>query len=542
MAKQFFTEEYYLTHIVEKPKRPSFRDLSGKQINKLHVLEYAGVHKKYNFWWCICSCNTERYFKVNGNSLIREITGSCGCNYKNNKITNLHESIHSASNRLAEHLVFKEFSGWNYQCKIYCTLCDSNTTFSKANNARGFKCCYNTSKATIEENIKDFGYKYIGDSIGECEYCGHSKVISLIKDKCQCRYIKTLSGDKASAVYILQDDTETYLKIGKSIDPQVRFENINKSALKSEDNLKFSIKNIIWVYNERLSYWLESRLHQEFKNFNVEGLAKFDGSTEVFKMDSSLIDNWISNNHDLLDNLQREDFQPPLPPVESLFLSEYHVGLSVESRGMWFPSRQSYCEHVDIPLNHFKESLNFSSITWYKLWKPLKLTYDLEMLREKQYGVDWGDNLFGTIRGLARKYNVNDGTVFHRVRVLGYSMKEALTYPNLNLEYCWEIGGKFYTKAYICNTVGLSSNVISHRLRKGVPLEYAIIPDRWNKTGVKDAIYLLDGEAYWWADLSYIFGNTKSRGWVLNKYPTVENWLLQENLLKEGTNFQEIIF
>lgn len=121
------------------------------------------------------------------------------------------------------------------------------------------------------------------------------------------------------------------------------------------------------------------------------------------------------------------------------------------------------------------------------------------------------------------------------------SMKEALLPPD-NIDMYWLLNNKYYRKTHICDMVGLPKIVVTNRVKVGIPLIYALIPDRWKKTSVKDSIYILDGDAYWWADLSYIFGNTKARSWILNRYITVENWLLQEDLLRENDNFQEIIF
>ena len=537
MAKEFYDKDYYEQHIVEKPKRNSFKDLQGLKINKITVVNYAGIIKSRSFWWCICSCSEDKYFRVNASSLKKGITSSCGCNYKHNGNNVVHD-IQEATRVLNKNLSFTKFNGWNYPCTIHCSSCGVLTDFNKANNARGFTCCRQLHFETISQNLEKYNYSYIGKGIAVCDSCNKEQKLQWIRSTCRCNYTGGISNNYSS-VYVLQDETKTYIKIGKSINPVLRHRSINKSSSNSKENIKFNLVRVLWTYNEKLSYWLESYLHQYFKENRVSDLDKFDGSTEVFTTGISSIDKWINENDALLSNLLDKDYKPILH--NKVTYPQTLIDYSIEIRGEWFPSKKYYSNHFDIPYEWVDESLTFTSMKWFKLWKPLKSSYDAIKRSEVKYGVDWGDGYFGTIKGLANKYNRLDGTIFHRVKYQKMSMREALLPPD-NIDMYWLLNNKYYRKTHICAMVGLPKNAVTNRVRRGIPLIYALIPERWKKTNVKYSIYILDGDAYWWADLSYIFGNTKSRGYILNKYTTVENWLLQEDLLRENDNFLEIIF
>lgn len=45
---------------------------------------------------------------------------------------------------------------------------------------------------------------------------------------------------------------------------------------------------------------------------------------------------------------------------------------------------------------------------------------------------------------------------------------------------------------------------------------------------------------FWWGDLKVIFGEYRSIGNILHTYATVENWLIQDDLLADNDYFEEI--
>ena len=53
------------------------KDLTGMKFGKWTVLHNSDDEHKYNYWWCKCDCGTER--EVNGLSLVKGFSKSCGC-------------------------------------------------------------------------------------------------------------------------------------------------------------------------------------------------------------------------------------------------------------------------------------------------------------------------------------------------------------------------------------------------------------------------------------------------------------------------------
>lgn len=536
LAKEFFTEEYYKDNIVNKPTRNNFSDLEGIINDKLTVLQFAGWNsKKVAHWWCQCSCNDTRYFKVAATSLKNKITTSCGCNYKKNGGSYDIESTESANTKLNQNLEFLSFNGWNYPCTIKCLVCNKIKHMTKASDsARSYRCCDNTIESTMNENLKRYDYTYIGGSIAKCNHCGIECLNSSIFSKCSCQEID--SDSRVAAVYILQSSDEVFLKIGKSIEPYTRYYNINKSSTKSS-GLDFKLKEIIWVASESLAYWLESLLHQTFKDFHVKDLKKFDGYNEVFQVSIDKVYQWIEDNRELLSNLRKPDYTVP---TNTSIISDYKVDYSVECRGMWFPSKIKYCDYYGIPVSWFEDSLCFSNMNWFKIWKPLKQQYIQDFTLGRRNNQDWGDGYVGNIRSLARKYGHEKGNIWHRINVLGLSMKEALALPIDNPLNYWLINNKYYNKKSLCDTLGVTKEAICNRMLAGTPFMYAIIPDRWCVCSKKDRIFNLNGERFWWSDLIHLFGKTENYGEVVEAYGCVKNYLLLEGLISEGDYFEEI--
>ena len=59
------------------PHRFPKRDLTGQRFGRLLVLGFAEYRKSYAFWECLCDCST--ICLVQGTSITRDITQSCGC-------------------------------------------------------------------------------------------------------------------------------------------------------------------------------------------------------------------------------------------------------------------------------------------------------------------------------------------------------------------------------------------------------------------------------------------------------------------------------
>lgn len=76
-------------HNTTKP-HPYVKDLSGQRFGRLSVVSYAGRTKHSTFWNCLCDCGN--YHQVDGSSLKRGFTRSCGCLSNETRI--IHKTTH----------------------------------------------------------------------------------------------------------------------------------------------------------------------------------------------------------------------------------------------------------------------------------------------------------------------------------------------------------------------------------------------------------------------------------------------------------------
>lgn len=541
MSEKFFTEDQI--KLEDIPKRLNFSDLTGNEVGKIKVIGFAGYigeERKLPFWWCECSCTKGRYFKVVSQSLKRGITRSCGCNRRNNR-NRPPDTKETANTLLKDHLEFKDYSGWNHPCSIHCSLCDKVTDFSKANNARGFKCC-SIKESTTDINLRKYNYERV-DSVARCLDCGlEQQDFRCIKDFCGCKYLNTGGESIPCAVYFLQESNNPWIKIGKGLLPEHRRYDIDRSA--NEVGLSFPcVTKQIWVNGEKTAYRLESMLHRHFQHKKVT-LPEFDGYTEVFNISIEDCENYLECIKDTLDSFISRGYTDEY--THKLELSDYYISQSVEWCGSWYKSNshlrevEGYTPSEFGLVSHYTDKVKADfRISRRRSAAP----YDKFRFTEKQYGKDWGDGLFGTIRGLSRKYGHKDGTILHRVNVLGYSMKKALSLPIGNTDGLWNINGKWYLKKHVCELVGIKQHAITQRVRRGIPLKYALIPDRWGLTQVKDRIYILNGEAYWFADIKSLFGfKGKLSNIYLEGFTDLKHYLEYWGFLSETDRLEIIVF
>lgn len=463
MAKEFYTYEQYVNGIIEKPDRRSFRDLTGLTSGKITVLDFAGYKgngKDNNpYWWCSCNCGNSKYFKVVTQSLVKGITKSCGCLYKNNGNSKC-ESIKTASKKTQDY-TFTKFNGWNHPCECYCNTCKTEYSFSKAYTARHSMCC------SKEDNhyLSKLDYEPVGDDKVKCINCktiSDKPVYVSYLAKCPC----TLGIEDPYSVYVLEDKLLGQCKIGKSNHKDERYKAVINSA--SNAGYNFELVKIYYVKGEKSAYYLETLLHRYYSDYRVR--LDFDGGTEVFTILSKDILNYIENNlSGLIKKLEVGDM-----PIT--INNPYHH-TDIEHQGVWYPSKAYFSRCHNISISNIDEALTFTSIKWYKIWKPLKQDYDNEKKLELKFGKDWGDKMFGTIRGLSRKYGHCDGTIWYRISKLNYSMKDALSAPIANTDKYWFINNKYYLKSEVCSVVGLAQLCVTNRMQRGIPLKYAIIPE-----------------------------------------------------------------
>lgn len=60
-----------------KPVNPRMIDMAGKQYGRWTVMAFDQRKSKASYWFCKCSCGTEK--SINGQSLRRGLSRSCGC-------------------------------------------------------------------------------------------------------------------------------------------------------------------------------------------------------------------------------------------------------------------------------------------------------------------------------------------------------------------------------------------------------------------------------------------------------------------------------
>jgi len=73
-----------LLHNTTEP-HPYVKDISGQRFGRLLVISYAGRGKHSTVWNCLCDCGN--YCQIDGCSLKRGFTRSCGCLAKEARIT-----------------------------------------------------------------------------------------------------------------------------------------------------------------------------------------------------------------------------------------------------------------------------------------------------------------------------------------------------------------------------------------------------------------------------------------------------------------------
>jgi hypothetical protein len=416
-------------------------------------------------------------------------------------------------------------------------LCNKDTDFTKANNARGFQCCKDSIFDTLDTNLNKFNYSYLGEGIASCNSCGLEQSQGSVRDFCGCKDLPDSS--EPCAVYFLQEENNPWIKIGKALLPEDRRHTINHSANGAGYSFP-TVSKQVWVDGEKAAFRLEGMLHRNFKDCKVRNLPNFDGYNEIFKVNLEDCNNFLDNIADNLQKLLLQDYRPEFK------IAEHTISKSIEWCGNWYRSKNHLLAVEGYTSSEFELVKNYTCKVQarYRIeWRRSASKYDSEIHAEKEHGKDWGDGLFGTIRGLSRRYGHSDGAIWHRVNVLNYSMKYALSLPKNNTEYYWNINGKWYDKRKLCTSLGVKQHCVTLRMQRGIPFTYSLIPDRWKLTSVKDRIFILNGEAYWFADLKVLFGLKYAASQIYNRgFANIQHYLEFWGYITEDDRFEEIIF
>lgn len=241
-------------------------------------------------------------------------------------------------------------------------------------------------------------------------------------------------------------------------------------------------------------------------------------------------------------------------PLEECFYRYHRVAikkgkfeLSLEFDGVWYPNKLKLSSHLNLSMLSVNEMLTFDNLKDYNKflkYKEQRKQFTIQLRQDRLHGQDWGDNIFGTIRGIARRYDIPDGTLWHRVQKVGYTMKEALALPKGNIDQYWKLGINYHLKSEVCFMVELNQHNITQRINKNsCPLMYAIIPENI-KCNDKSRIFILNGNALWYNDLKHNLGveSTLSSKSVLKKYQSIREWLVSIDAINSYDNFEEVVF
>lgn len=308
----------------EKPTRKSFVDLEGKRFGMLTVLGYKGRDdKKQHLWHVQCDCGNDKVIIEVG--MRAGATNSCGCLRKNNG-GNLPLTQEQAE-QLCPKVKFIEYKGMKHPATFKCIDCGKEGYAVLANSLRDYKCECQITGAELKRTelfkakgftlLKSEGW-YCRKHTIRCDYCETESVyqgtLEYI-DECKCRL--DVKSEEPSAIYCLYNNTDNYIKVGKSITPIRRQGKINSSR-ESIGLVPMEIYKIIWVVSEKASYYLESLYHNKHKEYRLY-LDDWTGSTETFSLGVDSFDRLIEDHDRLISKLKTDE-----PPKYTLQYSPYY--------------------------------------------------------------------------------------------------------------------------------------------------------------------------------------------------------------------------
>lgn len=370
MAKEFYTEDYMKDNEVILPARKSFTDLTGNTNDKLKVISWAGISlhgsqkKPSNQWWCGCSCGRGDYFLVVDNSLKKNLTSSCGCNYKNNG-SGVKDSLGVAQGKLPDQYRLLSYDGRKSPCKVECTQCRDVEIFKEFYNVqqRGIWCSCKDVDVVPKRIAESVGYTFVRRLSGinmeaSCNKCNTLRVgkvgSSQWLDECPCKWDVGIDTIPA-CVYFNQDENNPSLyKIGKAIEPYSRLNQVNTSAQNNGLPHKFKIKHMKWFVNEKVALRVESMYHQWLKDKAVYGFkntldseSMFDGSGELFEVTPEDIIAFNQVYKSTIDFFEKEqpEFVFTKQPYENTSLQRVK---GISDVCIWFPNKHGMLAYTKL--------------------------------------------------------------------------------------------------------------------------------------------------------------------------------------------------
>lgn len=523
---KFFTKEEYLVGVVDKPQRRSFVDLEGLEIDKIVVRGWAGQisregKKPINMWWCTCSCDVSKYFMVHSTSLQKGLTRSCGCLRKLNKFGDsftkeeFQETLKGKFNVIS-------YRGMNHPCTVTCTSCGVSHNKPTGYSVRQSPCgCMNVHEDKTTTFLSNNNYKLISklDNSNHkvmCLMCNLKisvNIFDLNNSGCLCR--KDSAEGRPSAVYLLANK-DMEIKIGYSFSPLSRCSAINIDAASYGIKSKWEVVREFWFINSNVAFYVERLLHNRFKSQQAPK-QPYDGGTEIFIVGVSEVSSFLEES----EELNKYMCDPP-----EVLLHTYEK-TSVEWNGLWWPSKVSIKRFFNLSDGEVDFYLKHQDLITAKeaYTEFMRLNQDkIKKEREEKYGADWGDGIFGTVRGLAREYGLNAGTLLFRISQMGLSMKEALRYKDT--KEVFEINGKEYLK----KEWPVPWYTVNYRLNRGWEFKYAILQLN-NPIG---RLFNIEGEVMTLTEVKQKYGIKKI------KWGDVYDHLINHKIIDNSSYFEII--
>lgn len=216
------------------PKQKTFVDISGSDVNYLHVIKYAG-RDKYHVSYFLCQCICGEFTIVDSYSLRHNQIKSCGCKNKE-FINNEFHLTHGDSKRGNISHLYMIWSDMKYRCTN-----PKNRKYYRY-GARGIKVCDKwLDKEHGYENFKSWalenGYKdNCGLSIDRIDVDGN-----YCPENCRWADNKMQQNNKRNTIYIA---------IGKRIFPLsiwAEILNISKNTIRNRIENGWSIKDAVFT-------------------------------------------------------------------------------------------------------------------------------------------------------------------------------------------------------------------------------------------------------------------------------------------------------
>lgn len=320
--KEYFKEEDLV--FVEKPVRKNFKDLDKKIYGRLSVIGYAGKNKNGDSsWYCKCECG--RVTRVVGTLLINSNTKSCGCQ-RRITITKTNELYIQQANKVHNNLYSYdslEYTGIYNKIIVTCRK-HGDFTVKAADHLNSNTGCKQCTKEKVTKSTDTFtleakqvhGDKYDYSSVeykhsslkvkiicsshgvfmqtphshlagNKCPKCSREEQKGVYNSTILNRYKDHYLKSKGCLYLIkLPDISDDVYKIGISINFTRR-----KNALRYDFGTVVKIlEHNTNIYN---AYHLEQYLHNEFSEYRYFLNDIKSGYTELFKIDSDLLEEII---------------------------------------------------------------------------------------------------------------------------------------------------------------------------------------------------------------------------------------------------------